>query len=119
MTSTPKRVASGERLSPHQGAAGANGTNGTNGNNGAPGSVWYEGAGAPGVGTGVNGDYYLNTTNGDVYTKAGGVWGAPVTNIKGAAGANGTNGTNGTNGANGAPGSVWYEGAGALAWARE
>jgi hypothetical protein len=61
----------------------------------------------------VNGDYYLNTTNGDVYTKAGGVWGAPVTNIKGAAGANGTNGTNGTNGAAGTPGSVWYEGAGA------
>jgi len=38
------------------GPAGAPGAPGT------PGAVWYSGAGAPAVGLGVNGDYYLNTT---------------------------------------------------------
>jgi len=45
------------------------------------GSVWYEGAGAPGLAW-VNGDYYLNTTNDDVYTKTGAL-GSAVANIKG------------------------------------
>lgn len=64
----------------------------TNGANGADGSVWRNGSGAPSNSLGVNGDYYLNTANGDVYLKATGTY-TIVTNIKGA---NGTNGTNGT-----------------------
>lgn len=36
-----------------------------------PGNVWLSGAGAPGGGTGSEGDWYLNTTTGDVYTKTG------------------------------------------------
>ena len=52
---------------------------------GAPGSVWYEGSGAPSGATGINGDYYLNVANGDVYLKATGSW-SIVGNIKGPAG---------------------------------
>lgn len=93
----------------------------TNGADGADGSVWFDGAGAPDSGTGANGDYYLRTSNGDVYEKSAGAW-AVVGNIKGptggagsvgatgatgptgatgATGGSGSNGTNGTNGANG------------------
>ena len=59
---------------------------------GTNGSVWYSGSGAPAGGTGINGDYYLRTSNGDVYTKAGGTW-SVTGNIKGATGANGVDGT--------------------------
>jgi hypothetical protein len=61
---------------------------------GGGGAAWFDGAGTPSPGLGNNGDYYLNTTNGDVYEKAGGSW-SVVGNIKGPAGTNGTNGTNG------------------------
>ena len=56
------------------GPAGPTGSTGATGAAGAAGSVWFNGAGAPSAGTGTNGDYYLNTTNGDVYQKAGGSW---------------------------------------------
>lgn len=97
------------------GPAGTAGTNGTNGTNGA---TWYNGAGAPSAGLGMNGDFYINNTNDDVYNKAAGAWGV-ITNIKGvpgtpgAPGTNGTDGTDGTNGTNGTNGSQWFEGAGA------
>lgn len=74
---------------------GSDGAAGSNGANGLNGAAWFNGSGAPSAGTGTNGDYYLNTTNGDVYTKSGGAWGSPVGNIRGPAGTNGTNGTNG------------------------
>jgi len=64
------------------GPTGDNGTNGTNGADGADGSTWYDGAGAPSGGTGIDGDYYLNDSNGDVYLKSGGSW-SIVANIKG------------------------------------
>ncbi len=38
------------------------------------GTIWFSGTGAPGAGVGANGNYYLNTTNGDVYLKASGSW---------------------------------------------
>lgn len=37
-------------------------------------SQWLFGAGAPSDGTGSNGDYYLNSSTGGVYSKAGGTW---------------------------------------------
>lgn len=55
---------------------------GATGAAGADGSEWYEGTGAPGGGLGVNGDFYLNDANGDVYQKAGGSW-SVVANILG------------------------------------
>jgi hypothetical protein len=78
-----------------QGEAGAAGTAGSNGANGAAGMnalVFTQGAGAPDDGDGVNGDFYINTANGDLYKKAAGTWGAPFINIVGPAGANGTDG---------------------------
>jgi hypothetical protein len=59
------------------GAAGATGPTGPTGNTGAPGaagSVWFNGAGAPSDAVGANGDFYLNTTTGDVSKKVGGTW---------------------------------------------
>jgi len=73
------------------------------GTNGTDGSVWRNGSGAPSNSLGVNGDYYLNTANGDVYLKATGNY-TIVTNIKGANGTNGTDGADGTNGTNGTNG---------------
>lgn len=65
---------------------------GTNGTNGVTGSKWYEGATAPNSGTGIAGDYYLNTATGDVYTKTIDGWGAPISNLKGPRGASGSPG---------------------------
>lgn len=61
---------------------------GTDGTNGAPGSVWREGSGAPANTLGINGDYYLDGSTGDVYLKTAGVY-AVACNIKGATGATG------------------------------
>lgn len=80
---------------------------GAAGATGAAGSKWYNGAGAPSAGTGVSGDYYLNTTNGDVYVKTTS-W-AVLTNIKGATGATGATGSAGANGA------TWLSGSSAPA----
>jgi hypothetical protein len=60
-------------------------TDGSNGTNGTNGSVWRNGSGVPSNSLGVNGDYYLNTANGDVYLKASGTY-SVVANIKGADG---------------------------------
>lgn len=59
---------------------------GPTGATGPAGSTWYNGSGAPSNGSGSNGDYYLDTSNGDVYQKAAGSW-AVVANIRGASGA--------------------------------
>ena len=59
---------------------------------GAAGAKWYQGSGTPSSGTGANGDYYLNTANGDVYQKVSGSW-TSVGNIKGGTGAAGADGS--------------------------
>jgi hypothetical protein len=82
-----------------QGPAGTNGTNGING------ATWRDGAGAPANSLGLNGDYYLNDSTGDVYLKSSGTY-SIVANIKGAAGADGADGANGTNGTNGSNGAA-------------
>jgi hypothetical protein len=41
---------------------------------GASGTTWLNGSGVPSGGTGSNGDYYLDTSNQDVYLKSGGSW---------------------------------------------
>lgn len=53
---------------------GPQGPTGNTGPAGAPGSVIYSGLGAPGAGTGTDGDWYLNSGNGDVYRKLAGAW---------------------------------------------
>ncbi|MBS2008248.1 MAG: hypothetical protein JST01_14465 [Cyanobacteria bacterium SZAS TMP-1] len=68
------------------GPAGANGTNGTNGTNG---NTVLSGTGAPSGGTGVNGDYYIDTVALKIYgPKTAGAWGSG-TNIQGPTGATG------------------------------
>ena len=54
--------------------------------------MWRNGTGAPSASTGANGDYYLNSTNGDVYLKASGSY-SVTGNIKGATGSTGAAGT--------------------------
>lgn len=49
---------------------------------GADGNTVLNGAGPPGGGTGVDGDFYIDTTTWEIYgPKAGGVWGAPTSLI--------------------------------------
>lgn len=85
---------------------------GATGPAGAAGATILNGAGAPAVGVGSNGDYFLNTLTGDFYTKVGGVWNLLV-NLKGPAGAAGAAGADGADGAAGADGATWYTAAGA------
>lgn len=68
------------------------------------GSAWRQGAGVPGSGVGADGDFYLNTTNGDIYgPKAAGSWGSVIFNIaegqQGPAGPAGATGSTGPAGA--------------------
>ena len=81
----PTNTAYWQKLS-DKGATGAVGVAGADGIT----YTWRSGAGAPAGGLGINGDFYLNTTNGDVYLKTAGTW-AVVINIIGADGANGVN----------------------------
>lgn len=82
--------------------------NGTNGKDGAPGAkgadgaTWLFGNVAP-TNQGKTGDFYINTTTYDVYSKATGAW-VKTGNIKGATGPQGVPGTNGKDGAPGAKG---------------
>lgn len=85
---------------------GAKGDTGNTGLTGAAGSVWQSAAGAPLNTLGANGDYYLNTSTGDVYgPKTGGVWGAILMNLKGPKGDTGAAGSGGTGG-----GTTWLIG---------
>ena len=61
---------------------GPTGTTGAAGAAGAPGSVWRNGIGAPTSGLGINGDFYLNDTTGDVSQKISGAY-TVVANIVG------------------------------------
>ncbi|MCX2575944.1 hypothetical protein, partial [Pedobacter sandarakinus] len=62
-----------------------NGWVASKGANGLDGKSLNTGTTVPLPGTGNNGDTYINTTTGDVYTKIGGVW-TITGNIKGAKG---------------------------------
>lgn len=57
-----------------QGPQGIQGPVGATGQAGAAGSIWRNGAGSPDNSLGVDGDYYLNTSNGDVHKKESGAY---------------------------------------------
>lgn len=59
---------------------------------GTLGAQIYTAAGAPSNLLGANGDIYINTTNGNYYRKASGVWGSPVGNLTGPQGLQGPQG---------------------------
>jgi collagen type VII alpha len=79
------------------GPTGPTGAAGATGATGATGSRWYFGSGAPTTG-GVDGDFYLNITNGAVYTHSGGAWGSTIGNLTGPQGPQGNQGTAGSTG---------------------
>jgi hypothetical protein len=80
------------------GVNGMNGANGANGTNGINGSTTLSGNGAPGVGLGALGDYYLDKTNYLLYgPKVAGSWGIPIL-LRGAAGPQGPTGPAGVGG---------------------
>ena len=89
----------------YTGPVGQTGATGVTGIQGPTGSVWYNGTGAPST-TGVNGDYYLDKTSGNVYQKVSGSWGSPVTNIKGPSGPMGPTGPSGVGGTVGITGAT-------------
>lgn len=77
---------------------GATGAAGTPGTNGIDGTKWLGGASAPSGGIGVVGDWYLNTTNADVYLKTGSSTWTQQLNIKGSTGDQGPQGIQGIQG---------------------
>jgi hypothetical protein len=85
------------------GPAGPAGATGAAGADGVDGSVWWNGTGAPDSGVGVEGDYYLDVDNGDVYNKISGSW-AWVANIQGPEGSQGEQGPQGDQGPQGEQG---------------
>ena len=58
----------------YTGDKGDKGDTGNPGADGADGNDILTGAGAPSAGLGNDGDVYIDGTNGDIYTKAAGVW---------------------------------------------
>jgi hypothetical protein len=93
-----------------QGPQGIQGNTGSTGPHGTRGSLWYEGAGAPGTIAGVlAGDVYLNTTNGDVYSYTTS-WGSPTGNIRGPQGIQGIQGPIGNTGPQGPIGNTGPQG---------
>jgi hypothetical protein len=89
---------------------GATGATGSAGADGARGSVWSTGSGAPTTGSpaGVlNGDFYLRSSNGEVYKYVSGAWADQGFSIVGPAGSAGSAGSAG------ARGSLWYTGSAA------
>lgn len=78
------------------GPAGADGADGADGLDGTDGRTVLNGSGAPGGGLGLDGDFYLNTTNYDLYgPKTAGAWGSP-TSLLGTVGSDGKTILNGT-----------------------
>lgn len=90
---------------------------------GAPGSKWHDGSGAPTSAVVANGgDYYFDTSTGDVYsTQDGSTWNKIAnvrgpkgdtgeTGAKGDDGEKGDTGEKGEDGERGAPGTAWISG---------
>jgi hypothetical protein len=78
------------------------GDKGDKGDQGDP-VAWQQGAGVPGSGVGETGDFYLNTSNGDIYgPKTSSGWGSVIFNIaEGQAGPAGPIGPSGPAGSDG------------------
>jgi hypothetical protein len=97
-----------------QGVKGDTGATGPAGPTGATGQAeqWWSGSGAPAGTLGAVGDWYLNSTNGDVYEKTATSTWTPEANIKGPTGATGATGPAGATGATGPTGPQGAAGAG-------
>jgi len=69
---------------------GTDGTNGTNGADGIAGARWYSGNGAPSSSIGATGDYYLDGTSGNIWTRTPSQWLPSGENIMGPTGNGGS-----------------------------
>jgi len=68
-------------------------------------AAWLSGSGAPTSGLGNVGDYYLDTSTGNIYgPKSPTGWGGPIENIEGAIGPTGPTGPSGPTGPTGPQG---------------
>ena len=72
ISDTPPRGPKGD--TGDTGPAGADGSPGPAGTDGADGNQILVGAGAPGAGLGSDGDQYIDSDSGDIYTKVTGSW---------------------------------------------
>jgi hypothetical protein len=72
ISDTPPRGPKGD--TGDTGPAGAAGAPGAAGTDGADGNQILVGAGAPGAGLGSDGDQYIDSDSGDIYTKVTGSW---------------------------------------------
>lgn len=72
ISDTPPRGPKGEQGD--AGATGSQGVPGANGADGQDGTTTHVGSGAPSAMLGVDGDQYIDTDNGDIYTKVMGSW---------------------------------------------
>jgi Collagen triple helix repeat (20 copies) len=85
-----------------QGIQGVQGPTGNTGSQGTPGEKWFSGSGNPGTVSGaINGDWYLDTSDGDVFELVSGTW-TLRGNIRGPQGIQGIQGIQGPAGADGA-----------------
>jgi hypothetical protein len=76
-----------------KGPTGATGGTGSTGATGTRGSTWSTGAGNPSSLTGrIDGDFYVNSTNGEVWQVVSGAWADQGFSIKGATGSTGAAG---------------------------
>lgn len=96
------------------GATGPQGAVGVTGATGVAGNTVLNGSIAPTAGVGVNGDFYINTTNENIYgPKVAGAWppGVSLIGATGVTGAQGVTGPTGVAGPQGATGVVGVTGA--------
>ena len=68
------------------------GPQGADGTDGIDGATWFSGTGTPASSLGKDGDFYLRTSNSNVYEKSGGTW-SIIANLSGADGATWRSGT--------------------------
>jgi hypothetical protein len=91
---------------------GPQGIAGNDGADGAPGSIWRDGTGVPSNGLGIDGDYYIDNSNGDYYERVGGVYTllGNLTGPQGDQGPQGLTGDTGPQGIQGDPGPQGIQG---------
>ncbi len=97
-----------------KGDKGDTGDTGASGSNGVDGKTILSGSGTPSSGTGVNGDFYIDTTNNLIFgPKSAGSWGSGTSIVgpTGATGATGPQGATGATGPQGATGATGPQGA--------
>jgi nitrate reductase NapE component len=99
-----------------QGIQGVQGSAGTNGNNGVNGTAWLSGTTLPSGSSGVQNDFYINTSTGDYYKKTGSTTWTLQANLTGPAGPQGTQGVQGLTGPTGATGPNGIDGANGATW---